>query len=201
MAMNPLHTQHRQDLERVTRAQVGRSPGGNDAAVLGETIEIQTSDRVGVRRSVEGLRKLWVHPVLVGSAVLLGKELILPALNCYVAVWLDAVFGVGTTPEGIEYNNGDMVLRARWECVPVEKFDLADDIIVPSGADIITSAGDSARYSASFGVVVAETREVPGSDYRLVSRTTNETVQDTFIPYFFQMLIPNPLATPPLALF
>lgn len=200
MAMNPFHTQHRQNLERVTRSPVATAPSGKASAVLGEEIDVQISERAGVRRSVESRRRLWVHPVLVGTAVLQGKELVMPDLDCYAAVWIDVAFRVNSNA-GVQYNTGDLVMQARWECVPVEGFDLSNGIIVPNGADIITDAGDFARYRASFGVVVAETSTITGSDYRFVSRQTGEPVDDVFLPYYFQMLIPNFSATPPLALF
>jgi len=194
--MNPLHTQHRQDLERV-----GRVASGQGNAVLGEEIAIDLSDACGVRRSVEGKKKLWVHPVVVGSGVLAGAELIMPSLDCYVAVWCDVAFETGVGTDGIEFNNGGITLTATWACVPVEEYDYANDVIVPAGADIITSQGDFARYRASFGVVMAETRAIDSLNYRFVQRGTDTVIPDIFLPYFFQTLIPDFSATPPLALF
>jgi hypothetical protein len=194
--MNSLLTQHRQDLERVARV-----PSGQGNAVLGEQIDIQLSDACGVRRSVEGRRKLWTHPVVVGSAVLAGKEISMPDLNCYLAVWCDVAFTTGVNGDGNEFNDGGGALQARWECVPVKDFDYNNDVIVPADADIITAAGDFARYRASFGVVMAQTREVENGEYRLVSRVTGLPVSDSFLPYFTQILIPDFTATPPIALF
>jgi|GEM_PF-6380826 len=195
--MNPLHVQHKQDLERHGRANGRAFSGAATPSILGEEVPIQTSFASGVRRSVEGLLKVWVGSIMVGSAVLVGRTIMLPSPDCFISVWCNVEFGVASNPDGDEYNDGRISLRAEWAFGSVDLYDVVDEfVIVPKGQPLATE-GDGVRYRASFGVVIATTSSVDGSLRFVVNGTATESA---FQPYFFNTILPNYLGVTPITL-
>lgn len=192
--MNPLHVQHKQDLERHRRTSGLALSSGVKPAILGEEVPIDTSFASGVRRSVEGQRTLWLGSIMVGLAVLAGKVIMLPADDCFVSVWCNVEFGVSNNVDGDEYNDGGILLRADWAVGSVGLYDVFDDsVIVPKGQPLNTAEGEGVRYRASFGIVVARTSRDGGS---IILNGDPRPFQ----PYFFNTIIPNYSGITPITL-
>ncbi len=199
--MNPLDNQHKQDLERHERRSSASPMGGAAPALLGAHIDGTVSLRAGVRRSVEGLNKIWLDPVLIGSAVLKEQDFTFPNGDHYVFIWCDVTYGVGTNLSSIAYNNGDMQVSATWGIGSMDDYEFAaSNTVVQNGQDIVTAYTGSAKATAQFGIVVAEIHFVDGR-HLLKAPTDSAPTLNAFIPYQFRILIPNFSATPPLALF
>jgi hypothetical protein len=195
--MNPLDTQHKQDLERHERRSSASPTGGAAPALLGAHLDDTVSLRAGVRRSVEGKKKIWLDPIQIGSAVLKEQDFTFSSGDHYVFIWCDVTFGVGADLSGNPYNDGDIQVSATWGIGSMDDYEFAaSNTVVLNGDDLYTGFTGSAKATAQFGIVVAEIHLVDGQ-HLLQEPTAFAPTLDSFIPYRFRVLIPDFSATPP----